>query len=360
MSAETLRASEVSTPRWATLLKRVTIIAGVVVALLVVLRPLVNDPPQKGPDGSSFATVEGGVAALADLAATYNYPVSRRTTSLDQSATTDPYPLATNSVLVVLNAEVSNDAANDLALFVRRGGTLVASVDRPGGWTSLIADAVDLDDSFPKIDPNRQTGDTVGNASTSESSGLVAKQLRVIGTQSFHLKEDEGAQTIPVDAIAFREGLPIAVTVSIDAGQMTLVSDASMFTNAQLDKADNAAFALELLGSGLRPIVFAEEPHGFRSSLTPTGLPKNVRHFLWGLVAATVLLMITRGKRNGPPELAHRELAPPRSLYLTSMATSLDKLERGPRERFRRAPSAPTASPIPHPDTVAPDQPETR
>lgn len=357
MTTETLRAHEVGAPRWLSFFKRILIIVAAFAIFLLLVRSVANDPPQKGPKGSSLATVNGGVAALADLAIANNYPVSRRTTPLEEAAVFDRYPLDSESVLVALNVDLSDEAVGDLKQFVGNGGHLVASVDRPGSWTSLIVDAVELNDTFANIDEPDGSGDTTGNAAVNESAGFTAKRLRVTGTKSFRVRT-ENPSMIPTEVLASRDEQPIAVTVGLGDGQMTLVSDPSMLTNALLDKADNAAFALGVLGNGSRRIVFAEEPHGFGSSITPTGLPKNVRHFLWGLVAATLLLMLTRGKRNGPPERAHRELAPPRSLYLASMAASLDKLER---RRTRKARGNSVASnPLPHPDSVTLDQPETR
>ena len=364
MSAETLQPTEVAAPRWASGLKRLAVIVGAIVVLLGVLRPLVNDPPQKGERGSSFATVEGGVAALADLAARYNYPLLRRTTPLDQSAAFDRYPLAPDSVLVVLEAELSTDDAVDVGQFIRTGGHVVASVGPGVPWTSELVD-VESTEAFAISSTGvsvtaTTTSDTLGNASVS-SETYEAKDLRVDGTKALRV-EQLAALGLESKVIAVRDGLPIAATISLGEGQITLVSDSSMFTNALLDKADNASFSLEVLGNGTRTIVFAEEPHGFGSSLSPTGLPSNVRGFLWGLVAATIVLMISRSKRNGPPEQAHRDLAPPRSLYLASMAASLDKVERGPRRFGRVSRSAqplvpPSASP---PETVTPDRSEIR
>jgi hypothetical protein len=332
VSSEALGASRRVQPRWATAIKRVAIIGGVVLFLLFGLGPLVDDPPQKGPVGSSFGTVGGGVAALADLAKEFDYRFTRRTTPMDEMGPYDAFPIDASSVLVVLDAELDDKAATDVSEFVNNGGRLVASVDSKNHWTASIPSISEVANSWRN---NVSIDASPGPTTASIPSRPEIQLLQVEG--SFAFASDSNPATDPA-TIAERADQAVAVRVEVGEGEVILLADASMLTNRLLGKADNAAFALELLENGTRPIVFAESPHGFGASLGPTGLPSNVRWFLIGLVLATLLLMITRSKRNGPPEIAYRELAPARSTYLLSLAASIDRVGKRSR-RFSGRPS---------------------
>jgi hypothetical protein len=239
------------------------------------------------------------------------------------------HPLNPASVLVILDTTVSSDATTNIEAFVSSGGRLIASIDTTSHWTSSI---VDVASAF-----TRETTDgklTDAGAALPTNPSIVS--LTVKGGSGFDTTLFPELPTGNVKALANRTDKPIVVQAPIGEGDVIFLADASMLTNELLGETDNAAFALELLGNGTRPIIFAEEPHGFGASLTPTGLPSNVRWFLVGLITATLLLMVTRTKRNGPPELAHRELAPARSTYLLSLVASIDRSEKTARRRPSR------------------------
>jgi hypothetical protein len=344
--SEVLAPSSVGVkPRWPGILKWIAIFGGLTVLLLTLIRPIVNDPPQKGPAGSSFGTVGLGVAALADLADRFDYPYVRRVTPLDQADTFDRYPLSRESVLVVLETSLSEGAAADVEAFLAGGGQLVTSIDSTTHWTSGFTG---IDKTFVR----QPTDGNLADATVSMNTNPALASLKVKGSTSFDLSRAPGLNAVP---LATRNDAVIAVSIPVGEGQLIALADSSMLTNDLLAEADNAAFALELLGNGSRPIVFAEEPHGFGASLTPTGLPSNVRWFLFGLLAATLLLMITKTKRNGPPELAHRELAPARSGYLLSLGATIDRANRFDRDRDRDRDGKRTKTPNPPatPDTAA-------
>jgi hypothetical protein len=326
------------------LFKRLLIILGILAVFLVLLRPFVNDPPQKGPEGSSFGTVGGGVAALADLAKSYNYPYARRLTSLDDASRFGKHPLDPKSVLVILDTTVSSDAAANIDAFVSSGGRLVASIDSTSHWTASIV-------GVAKAFTRETTDGKPTNAGAALATNTSIGTLTVAGGSGFDAALFPELPAGKVSAVANRNDKPIAVQAPIGDGVVILLADASMLTNQLLGETDNAAFALELLGNGTRPIVFAEEPHGFGASLTPTGLPANVRWFLIGLIVAALLWMITRSKRNGPPELAHRELAPARSVYLLSLVASIDRSEKKSQRMLSRNKPVPDLSPDLSPET---------
>ena len=129
----------------------------------------------------------------------------------------------------------------------------------------------------------------------------------------------------------------------VGTGTVLAFTDASMLSNDLLDQRDNAGFALSLVGDAPGPLVFAEEPHGYRAATDATGLPRNVRWFLGGLLIATLTLMWSRSRRiNGPPEYPARDLAPARSEYLRSLANEIDRASKpgrfaALRERIARS-----------------------
>jgi hypothetical protein len=215
----------------------------------------------------------------------------------------------------------------------------VTSIDSTTHWTSGFTG---IDKTFVR----QPTDGNLADATVSMNTNPALTSLKVKGSTSFDLSLAPDLEAVP---LATRDDAVIAVSIPVGEGQLIALADSSMLTNDLLAEADNAAFALELLGNGSRPIVFAEEPHGFGASLTPTGLPSNVRWFLFGLLAATLLLMITKTKRNGPPELAHRELAPARSGYLLSLGATIDRANRFDRDGKRTKTPNPPATP----DTAA-------
>ena len=176
--------------------------------------------------------------------------------------------------------------------------------------------------------------------------------LRVLGGSSFTLTPDPSDPG--VKQLVRNQNETSGIGVKVDRGQIFALTDASMFSNDLLDQGDNATFALALFGPISQPVVFAEEPHGYRTADDATGLPRNVRWFLGGLLIATLTLMWSRSRRNGPPEYPTRELAPARSQYLLSLSSEIDRATkprsfvRGPRSRQDSSQSISDRSP--HPD----------
>lgn len=288
-----------------------------------------------GPTGSSYTTTGTGVAALAELATSFKRRVIRYPHDLSELGTLAKHPIEANSSLVVLNADLDAAAAKGVEQFVRDGGSVIGTVRSPGDWMGQIAEVQSLVDSVvgtPVLviaSASVAQGQAV-DAFTPAENALAenALSLRVLG--GAHFSENVNVPNGGVILARTEEG-PIAVRVPVDLGNIVLLADSSMLSNDLLDQAGNAAFAISVLGPPEAPIVFAEQPHGFGSDLTPSGLPENVRWFLGGLVVATLVMMWSKSRRNGPPESPVRPVAPARSQYLLSMAAEIDRLENDHR-----------------------------
>jgi hypothetical protein len=149
----------------------------------------------------------------------------------------------------------------------------------------------------------------------------------------------EAAGTLPV--LAGGGGI-LATVASVGAGRVVAVADSSVLQNRRLARADNAAFALAVVGEAGRPVRFAELQHGYGR---PTGLgavPSRWRWALAGAVLAALAWMWSRGRRLGPPDLVERDVPPPRRAYVDAVAATLARARqpevtvRSLRARARR------------------------
>jgi hypothetical protein len=109
----------------------------------------------------------------------------------------------------------------------------------------------------------------------------------------------------------------------VERDGLTLLAEPSPLENGRLARGDNAAFALDLAGSG--PLVFFEPQRA--SGLA--ALPGNAKGALVLLLVAALVLMLARGKRFGPVEPEARELPPPRVAYVDALAATLARAKQG-------------------------------
>ena len=124
----------------------------------------------------------------------------------------------------------------------------------------------------------------------------------------------------PALPILGRRGRPIAALVRDGLGRIVLLADDSPLQNTYLARADNARFALDIAGAPSRPVVFFETYHGYGSSSGTSAIPGRWDALILFLVLATLAYMLARGRRLGPPELAQRDLPPPRREYVEAIA----------------------------------------
>ena len=328
---------------------------GTVLIFGQLLGPAFGDRPVQGPKGSSHSTTGNGVAALAELATGFNYRVVRYGYPLKDISRFSKHPIAENATLVILDADITQNDLAEVRNFVRNGGTLLANLNASDDWLTGFHELRDYgasytgSPSFSFGQPTEVQRSAVDATATTDDGTTFS--LRVLAGSSFTLTPDP---TDPgVKQLVRNQNETSGIGVKVDRGQIFALTDASMFSNDLLDQGDNATFALALFGPISQPVVFAEEPHGYRTADDATGLPRNVRWFLGGLLIATLTLMWSRSRRNGPPEYPTRELAPARSQYLLSLSSEIDRATkprsfvRGPRSRQDSTRSTPTPPHVP-------------
>jgi len=256
--------------------RTVLLIVGVVVAVNVVLLAVEYVlPSPSGERSSSLATAPDGFAAWAELARRSGVEVVALRDELADAR------LPPGSTVVALDVP-SLPRADALLLRAHAdaGGRVVAGGVRPERWLDVFDASL------------------VWRSGGPEAVRVGERALVTAGGGSWS-----------------------AGGVLVERGNVALLADASPLQNARLARADNAAFALELIGGG--PLVFAEAPHGYGSASGLAALPDAGKWALGLLLAAGLLLMLARGRRFGPPEDASRPLAPPRAAYVDALGAAL-------------------------------------
>jgi hypothetical protein len=265
-------------------------------------------PTPHGPPSSSYATAPEGLAAYAELLGDYGHPV-RRVRSSPGQARLDPA-----STAILLDPDPMSDRDVDaLRSFLRGGGRLVAGGPYPDRWLDKLLDPA------PEW-TLRDAGLARPLAPVPEVAGV--RTVESAGPGSW--REDTG-QALPVVA---GNGGSIVAVARVGLGRAILVADPSPLQNRLLDHADNAALGLALAGERKRTVRFLESVHGYRPASGLAAIPWSWRFALGGLALAALTLMVARGRRLGPPEAEGRELAPPRRVYVESLAAVLARTKR--------------------------------
>jgi hypothetical protein len=295
------RGDLVRTFRW------IAIGLGVVIAvnlLTLVLGSFFGDPG--GPRSSSFATAPEGVAAFASLLQATGKDVVQARDELADAAL-DP----SGETLVVLDPEaLSAGDLSALKSFVEAGGRLLAGGETPSWIGQVVDDAPQWNPAGPPDVPGPSTFPGVGRVVTE-------------GAGSWDGTGGGSAVFGPGPA-------PLAVEESAGGGTVLLLADPSPLQNQLLDEADNAAFALALVGPSDR-VVFAESLHGYGRGTGLGALPSRWRWSLALLALAAGAWIWAKGRRLGPPEDARRPLPPPRTVYVEALAATLARTERRKR-----------------------------
>ncbi|MBW3668865.1 MAG: DUF4350 domain-containing protein [Actinobacteria bacterium] len=286
--------------------RRVAAVVAVVVAanLTVAMVRSVTGGTPGGPTSSSYATGDDGMRALADLLAERGHAVARLRVPLDE-ADLDP-----SGTLVVADPdELSASEADAADAFVRAGGRLVAAGPRTNPALRRAL-GPDLDWSSAGVDaahPVVPVAEVVG-----------VEEVRGGGKGSWR---HTGAG-LPVLA---GDGRVLAAVAAVERGRVIAIADASVLHNAWLGDAGNAAFALGIVGERGRPVLFAEEGHGYGRSPGFGALPSSWRWAAAIAALAGLAWMWSKGRRFGPPDEPTRELPPPRRAYADALGAALAK-----------------------------------
>ena len=287
------------------LLASVLILANVIVAL--VSEATAGFTPS-GPASSSLATGSTVFEGWADLLQRYDRQVMR----LRQPLSSGNIPSG-GTVVVADPQSLSEAEYAVLRSYLEAGGRVVAAGVATDGLLQFLLG--------PSAAP-RWSSAPVSAASPASAAPEVAGVSEVVSSGSGGSWSSAG-RTQPLLTSIDGQGPYLATAASVGSGRLVMVADSSVFSNALLASADNAQFALDVVGPNGRAVAFDEAAHGFGTSFGWGGLPLRAQ---WALIIAAIAAlgwMWSRAWRFGPPELVGRALPPPRRAYVDALATSL-------------------------------------
>ena len=293
---------------------RLGVVAGAVVLGLAALSSFLPGGGGQGggSPSSSFSHRADGASAWAELLSRYGRPVERLRGDLDAS------PLDPAATVVVLDAPgLSDDEAEALGSFVRRGGHLVAGGQGADGWLEAVVDEPPL-----LADDGARIASPVGTPPAPEVDGVRTVRAGRLGSW-----EVPGGLR-PILAGEDGRGPVIAVAGDSGSGRVVALADPSPVHNRFLANDDNAALALGVVGGPGRKVLFAEGVHGYGDSEGLAALPRRWRLALAGLGLAAAVWLYARSRRLGPPEDEARPLPPPRWAYVDAVAGTLARTRR--------------------------------
>lgn len=223
--------------------------------------------------GSARSTAADGAQAFRTLLRRYG------TTTRDQAGAI-PDDLPSDITLVILDGDLPDDRdVERLRRFVTRGGHLVVAGSGATEWAGL--------------EPLPVT--TKGPEVVLESVGGRTYRVQVGAAPRWYRRDEEPQ---------------LVVTRAVGAGRVTIVSTSAPFRNDHLAEADNAAFALAVVGD--RTVVFAEGTHGLSAATGFAAIPWGWKVALFGVPFALLLAAVARGRRIGGAEPTGRAFAPAR------------------------------------------------
>ncbi len=248
-----------------------------------------------GPQGSSKSTAGNGTAALRELLGRYGV-VTREQVGEIQLGELDP-----STTLVVLDPfDMPDHAVRALSVFVGNGGRLVAGGSNPTWIARIVGD-------LPRWD-----GETLPPARAMIDDG------------QFTIRADTGGSWVVPPSLLVRR--------TAGDGEVRAVANSSPLQNQLLGEADNAAFAVSLIGTD-RTVVFAEGVHGFGRRTGLAAIPSRWKAALLLGSLSALLTALAVSRRLGPPEHIARPLPPPRAAYVDAIAEVLRRSKQ-PRASF--------------------------
>ena len=261
-----------------------------------------------GPTSSSLATSESGLAGYASLLGRSGTAVTQRRLSLG-----DGRPVSPGATLFVLGAsELGDRDSAAVQRFVEDGGQLVAGGTESTLWLNRLFD-LQLEGA-PVASPKDGADVT--------DSAFSSRHITTPRGEGF----DPDRLPVGSLALALAGNVPVAVRIPSGNGFLVVLSDPRLLDNSELARSDNASFGIELVGG--RAAVFAESVHGFGPRGGLRGLPERWRWSLAFMLAATLAWMISRARRNGPPEVPVRDLPPARREYVDALGVTLARARR--------------------------------
>lgn len=287
---------------------RSNLLAGAAALALVILAVFVvaifgDEDAVDGPAGSSFVTTPQGTAALSEVLEAAGSEVIRHRAPLATSAL--------EGVDALVAADVSGGSYADSELdavrsFVESGGTVVTAGRPNRALVSALVPDVPGWSPVTTLDGRRTIG-----------GGMVA-------TGRFGSFAPGAGIPLVVDG-----DRDLAIAYPVGSGRLVMFADVAMLSNAQLERATNAGFALAVIGQGR--VMFDEFRHGYTDE-GRTGLaaaaPDAWRHTALLAAVALVVALAVYGRRFGPAEPDGRDFVPGRDRLITAVASTLRRTGR--------------------------------
>jgi hypothetical protein len=277
----------------------------IVVAMNLLARGLdgaVGGREPGGADGSSYATQNAGLAGFTELLTWYGHDVRRIRGDLEDSS------LSSGETVILADPgdALSVADADALRSFVRSGGRLLLAGVDPAAAARIVDDP-----------PETRLGAVTYRQFAPELDGL--RRVVAAGSQSY---VDNG----DAEVLARNGNRVLAQSQRLGAGEVVLLADISVITNAYLARADNAALGLSLAGDDGR-IVFLEGVHGYKKAGEDGGgmsaIPSRWKYALLVFAAAAIVFAWARGRRLGPADRPRRDLPPARAEYVDALSGTL-------------------------------------
>jgi hypothetical protein len=289
---------------------RFAVVAAVLLIIVNVALQLLDSTTrgadETAPRSSSFSTGSTGVAGWSELLRRND-----RSTSAVRGSLSDE-SLGSDTTLVVLDPDgVSSAEAADVLAFVESGGRLIAGGNSVDGLLRALFE------ESPVWSP--------AGVPRAEAEGDAAE---VDGIAEI-VTADEGSW----DGIGETEAIlggrerTLATVAELGAGRVVMLADPSPLQNRLLDRADNAAFALQITGEA-GTVRFAEGQHGYGDATGIGAIPSRWKWALAGLAVAALIGAVAAGRRLGPAEEEARRLPPPRRVYVDAVAEALARTRR--------------------------------
>jgi len=276
------------------------VVVGLVLLTLVVVVGGLNalGTAPGGPTLSSYATDGAGLAAYEDLLASTGHATSQLRAPLDEK--TQP----SGVTLIAIGQTFSRSEGRALERFVSSGGRAI--VGGPEAEDALRAVGID-------------------DVHWGGEGALVARPAATepfVGVRVVH-GDGVGEWSGRANPLLSDDDHVIAVSIPVGDGELIALADPSPLTNAWLGEADNAGFGVALVGTGARPVVFAEYGHGFGVRDGLAAIPSRWKAAFGFAAVAAVVGALSAAKRFGPTEPDATILAPARVLYVESLASTL-------------------------------------
>jgi hypothetical protein len=285
---------------------------------------------------------------MADLVALppYRHPVSRITAPLNQ------VELPVRGTVVIADATGWKASDTDaLAAYLRSGGRVVLA--GPPADSSVLGALLGPGAAPVFAGVGIATATAEGSAPELAGVGTVTTAVDQSGSWS------SPGGTTPI--LVGPDGSALATVADVGPGRLVLLSTATPLQNQLLDHADNAAFAVAVVGSAGRPVAFDE--YTLSVPVPATGFGAIPGRWRWGvglpLACALLLLLWSSIRRFGPPEPRERTFTPPRVQYVEGLATvlaatpehrtaeALAPVRDAARDRLRRRLGLPEDAPDP-------------